>query len=166
MATITTARQQRRLIDDVQLVDRGNSSRTRCVHCSPQAPGRLVTRAGTSPISRRRLRHRSPRRWRLWAAREGILITKTPRSPRRERFGAKRQESFFSLFLFLGDLGALVVHTFFRPRSKSAIRSPVSSIPTDRRSRSGGTGLSGGSMPARCSIRLSTPPSEVARLNN
>ena len=41
-----------------------------------------------------------------------------------------------------------------------------SSIPTDRRSRSGGTGEAGPSMLARCSIRLSTPPSEVARFHS
>ena len=38
-------------------------------------------------------------------------------------------------------------------------------MPTDRRSRSSGTGEEGPSLLRRCSIRLSTPPSEVARLN-
>jgi len=47
-----------------------------------------------------------------------------------------------------------------------ATRSPTSSIPTDNRSKSGGTGLAGPSMLARCSTRLSTPPRDVARANN
>src|SRR5581483_8885321 len=47
--------------------------------------------------------------------------------------------------------------------SRSPIRSSVLSRPTDRRSRSGVHGEPGPSMLARCSIRLSTPPSEVAR---
>ena len=45
-------------------------------------------------------------------------------------------------------------------------RSPASSTPTDRRSRSGGHGVPGPSMLARCSIRLSTPPSDVARFHS
>ncbi len=48
--------------------------------------------------------------------------------------------------------------------SRSAIRSPAASMPTDRRSRSSGTGEEGPSVVRRCSMRLSTPPSEVARL--
>jgi predicted naringenin-chalcone synthase len=36
-------------------------------------------------------------------------------------------------------------------------------MPTDSRNRSGGTGLLAPSIEARCSKRLSTPPSEVAR---
>jgi len=54
---------------------------------------------------------------------------------------------------------------FHPPRadSRSAIKSLGSSIPTERRNRSGGAGLSAPSTEARCSIRLSTPPSEVAR---
>ena len=40
------------------------------------------------------------------------------------------------------------------------------SMPTERRSRSGGTGVPGPSIEARCSIRLSTPPSEVARFQS
>src|ERR1700742_238683 len=47
--------------------------------------------------------------------------------------------------------------------ARSAMRSSVSSMPTESRSRSGGHGVSGPSTEARCSIRLSTPPSEVAR---
>ena len=46
---------------------------------------------------------------------------------------------------------------------RSAIRSPGSSIPTESRSRSGAPGCPAPSTEARCSIRLSTPPSEVAR---
>ena len=38
-------------------------------------------------------------------------------------------------------------------------------MPTDRRKRSGGAGLPAPSIEARCSIRLSTPPSEVARFH-
>ena len=41
----------------------------------------------------------------------------------------------------------------------------ASSIPVDSRSRSGGQGVPGPSTEARCSIRLSTPPSEVARFH-
>src|SRR5207237_6794453 len=47
--------------------------------------------------------------------------------------------------------------------SRSAIRSPGSSMPTERRKRSAGTGLPAPSVEARCSNRLSTPPNEVAR---
>jgi hypothetical protein len=48
---------------------------------------------------------------------------------------------------------------------RSATRSAAASMPTDRRSRSSGTGEDGPSMLRRCSMRLPTPPSEVARLN-
>ena len=47
--------------------------------------------------------------------------------------------------------------------SRSAMRSAGDSRPTERRSRSGGQGVPAPSTLARCSIRLSTPPSEVAR---
>ena len=50
--------------------------------------------------------------------------------------------------------------------SRSAIKSAVSSMPTDRRSRSSGTGEPAPSTLARCSIRLSTPPSDVARFQS
>src|SRR5258708_15828365 len=50
-----------------------------------------------------------------------------------------------------------------RACSRSPIRSAASSIPTDSRRRSAGAGDSGPSIEARCSIRLSTPPSDVAR---
>src|SRR5205807_947573 len=50
--------------------------------------------------------------------------------------------------------------------SRSAPRSSGSSSPTESRSRSGGHGESGPSTEARCSIRLSTPPSEVARFHS
>ena len=52
-----------------------------------------------------------------------------------------------------------------RACSRSAIRSSAVSMPMERRSRSRGVGVDGPSMLARCSIMLSTPPSEVARLN-
>ena len=41
-----------------------------------------------------------------------------------------------------------------------------SSMPTDRRSRSGGAGVPAPSTLARCSTRLSVPPSEVARFHS
>ena len=43
------------------------------------------------------------------------------------------------------------------------MRSSASSMPADSRNKSGGQGESGPSTEARCSIRLSVPPSEVAR---
>ena len=49
--------------------------------------------------------------------------------------------------------------------SRSSIRSCASSMPTDSRSRSVGTGEPTPSTLARCSIRLSVPPSEVARFH-
>ena len=45
------------------------------------------------------------------------------------------------------------------------MRSSTSSAPTESRSRFGGAGEVGPSTEARCSIRLSTPPSEVARFH-
>ena len=49
--------------------------------------------------------------------------------------------------------------------SISASRSAGVSSPTDRRTSPSGTGLSAPSTGLRCSIRLSTPPSEVAWMN-
>src|SRR6266567_8649872 len=49
--------------------------------------------------------------------------------------------------------------------SISAIRSSTCSTPIDRRTRSAGHCVPGPSTLARCSARLSTEPSEVARLN-
>src|SRR5690606_12048557 len=46
--------------------------------------------------------------------------------------------------------------------SRSAARSSICSRPIERRRRLRGTGLSGPSTVARCSIKLSTPPNEVA----
>ena len=66
------------------------------------------------------------------------------------------------------DLGGEAAHRgapLSSAASRSAIRSPGASMPTDSRSRSSGTGEDGPSEPRLCSIRLSTPPSEVARLN-
>ena len=51
-------------------------------------------------------------------------------------------------------------------RSMSRQRSSTSSIPADRRRRSGGQGEPGPSIEARCSISDSTPPSEVARFHS
>ena len=50
--------------------------------------------------------------------------------------------------------------------SRSAIRSSGCSMPTESLSISGGATLPGPSMLARCPIRLSTPPKDVARLNS
>src|SRR5580704_797446 len=56
----------------------------------------------------------------------------------------------------------------YRPRAwtRSRNRSSISSRPTERRSRSDGHGVPAPSIDARCSIRLSTPPSDVARFQS
>src|SRR5947207_838782 len=53
----------------------------------------------------------------------------------------------------------------FSACSISSIRSSKCSMPIDRRTRSAGHSVPGPSTLARCSARLSTDPSEVARLN-
>ena len=50
--------------------------------------------------------------------------------------------------------------------SRSASRSSTCSSPIDRRSSPGGVRLCGPSIDCRCSMRLSTPPRLVARVNN
>src|SRR5215831_11062438 len=64
-----------------------------------------------------------------------------------------------------GPAGPLTVATEPSAASRSATRSRGSSMPMDRRSRSPVTGDDGPSVLWRCSMRLSTPPREVARLN-
>src|SRR5690606_9333236 len=66
----------------------------------------------------------------------------------------------FPILAYLSQLAAV------RACSRSVIRSSTASTPTDSRSRSGGHGVVGPSTLARCSRRLSTPPSDVARFHS
>lgn len=73
---------------------------------------------------------------------------------------------FFMKYLFV-HIYKLSVHSIalFRDRSKSAMRSPTSSNPIESLKRFLGLDPYAPSTEARCSIRLSVPPKDVARLN-
>ena len=94
----------------------------------------------------------------------GAFLRPQRRRQPRLRFSGRRRladdgarQSVF-MHRFLGSTTPLPEHA---TRSKN--RSSGSSMPTDSRSRSSGHGVPAPSIEARCSIRLSTPPSEVAR---